>query len=138
MERNRMKEIRLQTGMSRQQFGDYLGIPRGTIRNWEQGVSKPAEYIVNMVEKLLKHEAKIHIYDGKYMNIQYYWSKDDNGFHLFILVDEKPVELVLYPVIYVQDYDTFYRLEAEIHIEKYLEDCEADKYYEKLYTDAQK
>lgn len=124
MENNKIKILRKQTKMTRQQFADYLGIPRGTIRNWEQGVSKPADYIINMIEKLLKHEAKIHIYNGEYMNVTYYWDKDDNGYHLFIMKNEKPLELILYPVIYVQDYDFFFKSEAEIRIEDYLEKCE--------------
>ena len=54
-----IKQIREKTGMSRQEFSDYLGIPRGTIRDWEQGVRKPTGYLVNLIEKVLRYEGKI-------------------------------------------------------------------------------
>lgn len=132
----KIKELRMQTGMSRQQFADYLGIPRGTIRNWEQGVSKPADYFINLIEKLLIYETIIHIYSGTYMNVHYYWDKDCNGYHLYILNNKEPVKLITFPAVYVQDYKTFYKLEAEIQIEKFIENNEVDKYYEKLCINA--
>lgn len=131
-----IKELRIKTGMTRQEFADYFGIPRGTIRNWEQGVSEPPDYVIIMIEKILKHEAKIHIYNGTYMNVTYYWVKDSNGFHLYILANKDSLELVLYPAVYVQDYDFFFKSDAEIRIEDYLQKCEVNKFYEKLYTDA--
>ena len=53
-----IKELRTKTGMSRQEFGDYFGIPRGSIRNWEQGVREPLSYVVSMMERILRLEGK--------------------------------------------------------------------------------
>jgi DNA-binding transcriptional regulator YiaG len=35
------KSVRTQTGLSRQEFGEVLGIPAKTIRNWEQEAPEP-------------------------------------------------------------------------------------------------
>lgn len=48
-----IKEIREKTGLSRKEFSDLLGIPVGTIRNWEQGIRQPAPYICTLIEKVV-------------------------------------------------------------------------------------
>lgn len=54
-----IRELRDKAEMSRQEFADCLGIPRGTIRNWEQGVRVPPDYIVMLIEKALKYDKKL-------------------------------------------------------------------------------
>ena len=54
-----IKELRTKTGMSRQEFGDYFGILKGSIRNWEQGVRGFLSYIVSMMKRILRLEGKI-------------------------------------------------------------------------------
>ena len=56
-----IKEMRIITGMSRQEFGDYFGIPRGTIRNWEQGIREPPPYVVSLIERVLVLEGKLDV-----------------------------------------------------------------------------
>ena len=56
-----IKEMRIITGMSRQEFGDYFGIPRGTIRNWEQGIREPLPYVVSLIERVLALEGKLDV-----------------------------------------------------------------------------
>ena len=56
-----IKEMRIITGMSRQEFGDYFGIPRGTIRNWEQGIREPLSYVVSLIERVLVLEGKLDV-----------------------------------------------------------------------------
>ncbi len=51
-----IKELREQTGLSRQEFAELLSIPKGTIRNWEQGVRNPMPYVVTLIEKVLRYE----------------------------------------------------------------------------------
>lgn len=55
-----IKELRDKTNMTRQEFGDYLGIPRNTIRNWEQGVRNPVPYVISLIERVLCLEGKIN------------------------------------------------------------------------------
>lgn len=51
------KEIREASGMSRNQFCEYFGIPYRTIQNWELGERDCPEYLLDlMVYKLKKEE----------------------------------------------------------------------------------
>lgn len=45
-----VKELRKASGMTQQQFGDYFGIPKRTIQNWEAGVNKCPEYLLRLME----------------------------------------------------------------------------------------
>ena len=54
-----VKELRERTGLSQQKFGDYFGIPLRTIQNWENGVSKCNQYIIDLMVYKLKNEGKI-------------------------------------------------------------------------------
>ena len=54
-----IKELRTQTGMSQQAFGDYFKIPMRTIQNWENGVRECNEYIIELIEYKLKNEGMI-------------------------------------------------------------------------------
>ena len=46
-------EIRKATGLSQRKFAAAYGIPLGTVRNWEQGVSTPPEYVVRMLKAIV-------------------------------------------------------------------------------------
>lgn len=49
-----IKELRKQTGMSQSQFAKRFNIPVGTLAHWEQGVRKPPNYVLTMIEEILK------------------------------------------------------------------------------------
>ena len=49
-----VKEIRRQTMLSQDAFAEELGIPVGTIRNWEQGRSKAPDYVKKLIEEVLR------------------------------------------------------------------------------------
>lgn len=51
-----VKELREQTGLSQQKFGDYFGIPARTIQNWESGKTECNQYILDMMEYKLNNE----------------------------------------------------------------------------------
>jgi putative transcriptional regulator len=36
------RAVRVQLGMTQEQFAKLLGVPIGTLRNWEQGIRQPA------------------------------------------------------------------------------------------------
>ena len=49
-----IKQLRESTGLSQDKFAALVHIPSRTIRNWEQGVRKPPEYILFLIEQYLK------------------------------------------------------------------------------------
>ena len=49
-----IKQLRQQTGLSQSQFAALFKIPVHTLQQWEQGLRKPPEYVVFMMEKILK------------------------------------------------------------------------------------
>ena len=57
-----VKEIRNRTGMSQQVFAEKYGIPKRTIENWESGKTKPADYILNMLERIVMEDEETEIY----------------------------------------------------------------------------
>lgn len=44
-----IKEIRELTGLTQKEFAESKGIPLSTLRKWEQGESRPAEYVIKML-----------------------------------------------------------------------------------------
>ena len=53
------KELREASGMTRNQFCEYFGIPYRTVQDWELGNRKCPEYLLNLIEYKLKHEGLI-------------------------------------------------------------------------------
>jgi DNA-binding transcriptional regulator YiaG len=54
-----VKKLRKASGMTQQQFGDYFGIPKRTVQNWEAGVNICPAYTLKLLEYKLKHEGLI-------------------------------------------------------------------------------
>ena len=55
------KELRQQSGMTQRQFADYFGIPKRTIENWEAGVNKCPEYLLDLMKYKLNLESNIYL-----------------------------------------------------------------------------
>jgi DNA-binding transcriptional regulator YiaG len=53
------KEMREQSGMSRQEFAKYFGIPYRTIQSWELSDRKCPQYLLELMEYKLRNEGKI-------------------------------------------------------------------------------
>lgn len=53
-----IKEIRAYTGMTQEAFSKYTGIPKRSIENWEGGKRQPPEYLVKMLERIVKEDFK--------------------------------------------------------------------------------
>lgn len=51
-----IKYLRLTTGMKREDFANYLNIPVGTVRDWEQGKRKMPEYVYELIEYKVSRE----------------------------------------------------------------------------------
>lgn len=50
------KELRERSGMSRQEFVEFFGIPYRTIQSWELGDRKCPEYVLDLMEYKLRKE----------------------------------------------------------------------------------
>ena len=55
----RIVSLRNQTGMTQSEFAKYFGIPLGSLKNWEQAHRSPPEYVINLIEKVLKYEGLV-------------------------------------------------------------------------------
>lgn len=49
------RAVRAQLGMTQDQFAELLGVPVGTLRNWEQGLRKPAGAAKSLLRVAAKH-----------------------------------------------------------------------------------
>ncbi len=54
--KDKIRELRTQTGMNRKDFSEHLGIPLRTIEDWEAGRRKPPEYIPRLIAYQLMYE----------------------------------------------------------------------------------
>ncbi len=52
----RLRNMRSDIGLSQEKFAEKFGIPIRTYQQWEQGVRKPARYVVDMIEIILQFE----------------------------------------------------------------------------------
>ena len=57
--REQIKYLRSKTGLSQQKFGMLFKISAINISNWEQGVTKPPEYVVYMLERLINIDPEV-------------------------------------------------------------------------------
>lgn len=64
-----IRDIRNLTGMSQAKFATFLGIPVGTIRNWEQGISKPPKYVYQMILNTIRRDGMINVKTIKFVNL---------------------------------------------------------------------
>ena len=54
-----IKELREASGMTRNQFSEYFGIPYRTVQDWELGNRKCPGYLLDLIEYKLRNEAMI-------------------------------------------------------------------------------
>lgn len=54
-----VKSLRERSGMSQSQFANYFEISIRTVQSWEQGLRTPPDYVILMMEKILKYEKKL-------------------------------------------------------------------------------
>jgi putative transcriptional regulator len=69
----KIKELRMKTGLSQSKFSAKFGIPVRTLQQWEQGISAPPEYLVRMMAYIMLLEENGQIKDdvpiGEYAKI---------------------------------------------------------------------
>ena len=51
-----IKELRILTGLSQQAFSDKYKIPKRTIEDWESERRTPPEYVVLLLERVIKED----------------------------------------------------------------------------------
>ncbi len=51
-----IKNLRADTGLSRKDFAESLGIPLRTVEDWEAGRRKPPEYIPRLIAYKFKYD----------------------------------------------------------------------------------
>ena len=55
--------------MTQRQFAEHFGIPIGTLRNWEQGIANPPDYIFQMIYASIRRDKMINIETIKFVNM---------------------------------------------------------------------
>jgi putative transcriptional regulator len=58
---NLIREIRLETGLTQEQFAGQLGVTCSTINRWERGRSKPSPLAIQKIEQLLEQMGEIDL-----------------------------------------------------------------------------
>jgi putative transcriptional regulator len=53
--REHPRVVRTQLGMTQEQFAEMLGVPVGTLRNWEQGIRQPGGAAKTLLRVAAKH-----------------------------------------------------------------------------------
>ena len=51
-----IRELRTELGDTQREFADRYGIPFRTVQNWENGVRKPPEYIIRLLEERIRND----------------------------------------------------------------------------------
>lgn len=55
----RVRELRLQTGLSQSKFARMFDVPVSTLKDWEQERRNPPAYVVNMMRTILQYKGMI-------------------------------------------------------------------------------
>lgn len=69
METTKIQLLRQAMKMSQREFSNTTGIPLGTLRNWEQGLSEPPQYVYNMVIHSVRRDLMINIETVKFIQM---------------------------------------------------------------------
>jgi len=59
-----IKEIRQSTGLSQAKFCEALNIPKRTVQDWEQGLRKCPEYVMELIAYRVAHDPNIPKVEG--------------------------------------------------------------------------
>ena len=55
----KVRELRLQTGLSQSKFAKIFDIPVATLKDWEQERRTPPMYVVNMMKTILEYKGML-------------------------------------------------------------------------------
>ncbi len=123
-----LKELREKTGLSQKEFAARFEIPLSTYRKWEQGESKPADYVIKMLAAVIPSEAGgARVIEGQ-KGKKYYYNKtigvltDASGVEIKVKTDitgVKEKNLALYVEAL---FDSYYEI-----LDKFERDCKFDR-----------
>jgi transcriptional regulator with XRE-family HTH domain len=65
--RMKISDLRYTTKMSQRKFAEHFGIPVGTLRNWEQGIASPPDYVLRMIYLSMRRDKMINIETIKFV-----------------------------------------------------------------------
>lgn len=65
----KISELRNVIKMTQRQFAEHFGIPVGTLRNWEQGISNPPEYVFQMIFTAMRRDKMINVETIKFIKM---------------------------------------------------------------------
>lgn len=51
-----VKELRMLSGLSQKAFSDKYKIPKRSIENWEGGKRTPPEYVISLLERVVRED----------------------------------------------------------------------------------
>ena len=130
-----VKEIRESTGLSQKNFAEIYNIPISTLRNWEQGINLPAQYIINLIARTLPTiNSSLKEIKGK-GGYSYYYDKnqkcivDIKGNRIYVQEDLEEINEQNLS-LYIDDlFESFYEIQ-----EKFNRDCRFDKEENILWT----
>lgn len=71
---NTIKALRNKTGLSQSKFAKRYGLSTRTLQQWEQGISKPIDSLIMLIEKDIKGES----------NLRHLYKKQDKPFNICI------------------------------------------------------
>jgi DNA-binding transcriptional regulator YiaG len=54
--KDKLIQLRMETGMNRREFAEYFGIPYRTVQDWELGNRTMPEYLFRLMEYKIKME----------------------------------------------------------------------------------
>lgn len=54
-----IKYLRSQLDLTQNEFAAYFGIPVKTVRNWEQGLNTPPQYVPLMIQRIINSEKEL-------------------------------------------------------------------------------
>lgn len=54
-------DLRQRTGLTQAAFAEHFGIPVRTLQQWEQGRSKPAPYVLELIEQALEQRSSLDL-----------------------------------------------------------------------------
>lgn len=123
----RIKEMRLNTGLTQKEFAALFEIPLSTLRKWEQGESTPPGYVVRLMADKMPESSEENVrISGRNGAVYYYNSlrktvSDNLGNSIIVSQDLNKVKdqnLALYLNDLFEDYYAI--------LEKFNNDCKMD------------
>lgn len=65
----KVSDLRRVTNMSQREFAEHFGIPVGTLRNWEQGIASPPDYVFQMIFTSMRRDKMINLETIKFVKM---------------------------------------------------------------------